>query len=160
LSTIEECIDMAAPALTDDLGFLLSRVSGAVVRATNAALAEEGLRVRQYSVLTLACDTEEGMSQRGLAAVLGLDPSQVVALVDELVEAGLVERRPDPGDRRTRLVVATAAGHRTHARAATRAAAGVQEPLRPLSQEEQATLRALLSRVAAAATVPMDRSAD
>jgi DNA-binding MarR family transcriptional regulator len=157
MSTIEECIDMAA--LSDDLGFLLSRVSGLVVRATNAALAEDGLRVRHYSVLSLACDTEGGMSQRGLAAVLGLDPSQVVALVDELVDAGLVERRPDPADRRTRLVVATAAGRRKRTSAARRAAAGLQDPLGPLSEDEQAMLRALLSRVAAAATVPADRTA-
>jgi DNA-binding MarR family transcriptional regulator len=156
LSTIEECIDM--PALTDDLGFLLSRVSGIVVRATNAALVEESLRVRQYSVLTLACESEGGMSQRALAAVLGLDPSQVVALVDELVDAGLVERRPDPADRRTRLVVATAAGRRKRIDAADRAAAGLQGPLRPLSEQDRATLRDLLSRVAAAATEPVERT--
>ena len=140
-------------ALGDDLGFLLSRVSGLVVRATNAALTEEGLRVRQYSVLTLACDTAGGLSQRRLAAMLGLDPSQVVALVDELVDAGLVERRPDPSDRRTRLVVATPAGQRKRKSAAVRAAAGVQDPLGPLSADEQAELRALLSRVAAEAVV-------
>ena len=140
-------------ALSDDIGFLLSRVSGLVVRATNAALADEGLRVRQYSVLTLACDTAGGLSQRGLATVLGLDPSQVVALVDELVDAGLVERRPDPSDRRTRLVVATPAGQRKRESAAVRAAAGLQDPLAPLSAEEQATLRALLSRVAAETAV-------
>lgn len=146
------------PALSDDLGFLLSRVSGIVVRATNAALAEESLRVRQYSVLTLACESEGGMSQRALATLLGLDPSQVVALVDELVDAGLVERRPDPADRRTRLVVATAAGRRKRADAAVRAATGLQESLQPLSEQDRATLRELLSRVATSATVPMERA--
>ena len=40
--------------LTEDIGFLLARVSGEVVRATNAALAPEGLRVRHYSVLLLS----------------------------------------------------------------------------------------------------------
>ncbi|GAA4316157.1 hypothetical protein GCM10023162_22650 [Klenkia terrae] len=98
--------------LTDDLGFLLSRASGAVVRATNAALTSHGLRVRQYSVLVLACDAADGVTQRELADVLGLDPSQVVLLVDELAGAGLVERRPSEADRRTRLVVATDAGRR------------------------------------------------
>ena len=82
--------------LTEDLGFLLARVSGDVVRATNAALAEEGLRVRQYAVLLLACDSRRGASQRAMARILGLDPSQVVTLVDELAQAGLVERRPAP----------------------------------------------------------------
>src|SRR3954453_7944151 len=86
--------------LTDDVGFLLTRASGLVVRATNAALADVGLRVRQYSVLVLADDAADGISQRDLAEALGLDPSQVVALVDELAGAGLVERRPSPTDRR------------------------------------------------------------
>src|SRR3954453_23936137 len=100
LSTIEELTDMAA--LHDDIGFLLTRASGLVVRATNAALTDVGLRVRQYSVLVLADDTADdtadGISQRDLAEALGLDPSQVVALVDELAAAGLVERRPSPTD--------------------------------------------------------------
>ena len=110
--------------LTEDLGFLLARVSGEVVRATNAALAEDGLRVRQYAVLLLACDSRRGVSQRAMARVLGLDPSQVVALVDELAQAGLVERQPAPTDRRAKLVTATEAGYRKRERAAVRAPVG------------------------------------
>src|SRR5688572_18521919 len=109
LSTMEVC--MGQP-LADDLGFLLSRASGQIVRATNAALAEHGLRVRQYSVLALACESEDGLSQRELATALGLDPSQVVLLVDELAAAGLVERQAPEADRRTRLVVVTREGRR------------------------------------------------
>ena len=138
--------------LTEDLGFLLARVSGEVVRATNAALAEDGLRVRQYAVLLLACDSRRGVSQRAMARVLGLDPSQVVALVDELAQAGLVERQPAPTDRRAKLVTATDAGCRVRERAAARAAEAVQDALRPLSDDEQEVLRALLSRVAESAS--------
>ena len=137
--------------LTEDLGFLLARVSGEVVRATNAALAEDGLRVRQYAVLLLACDSRHGVSQRAMARVLGLDPSQVVALVDELAQAGLVERQPAPTDRRAKLVTATEAGYRKRERAAVRAADAVHGALAPLSADEQATLRELLSRAADAA---------
>ncbi|NYJ07368.1 MarR family winged helix-turn-helix transcriptional regulator [Petropleomorpha daqingensis] len=135
--------------LTDDVGFLLTRASGLVVRATNTALADLGLRVRQYSVLTLADDSSDGISQRDLAEVLGLDPSQVVALVDELAAAELVERRPSPTDRRQRLVAATANGVRLRRRADTAAAAGVQRQLGDLTAEEQQTLRGLLQRVVA-----------
>ncbi|MGY1616053.1 MarR family winged helix-turn-helix transcriptional regulator [Geodermatophilus sp. SYSU D00691] len=134
-------------ALTDDVGFLLTRASGLAVRATNAALADVGLRVRQYSVLVLADDAPDGISQRDLAEVLGLDPSQVVALVDELAAAELVERRPSPTDRRQRLVAATAQGVRLRRRAEQRAAAGLQEQLGGLSPAEQETLRGLLKRV-------------
>jgi len=146
-------------ALSADLGFLLSRTSGLVVRASNAALAAEGLRVRQYSVLVLACDSTAGMSQRELAQQLGLDPSQVVALVDELADAGLVERRPDPADRRTRLVVATSAGRRTRQAAEARVAEAAVEPLRSLTEEEHGTLRRLLGRVVADAGSPADARA-
>jgi DNA-binding MarR family transcriptional regulator len=135
------------PPLRDDIGFLLSRASGLVVRSTNEALAEDGLRVRQYSVLVLACGGADGISQRDLAGQLGLDPSQVVVLVDDLATAGLVERRPSPSDRRTKLVAATARGRAALCRAADRAAAGQQRRLGRLSDAEQATLRDLLTRL-------------
>ncbi|MCP2256248.1 DNA-binding transcriptional regulator, MarR family [Prauserella aidingensis] len=133
--------------LRNDVGFLLTRASGLVVRATNAALSDLGLRVRQYSVLALADDSGEGIAQRDLAEELGLDPSQVVALVDELAAAGLVERRPSPTDRRPRLVVATPQGTQVRRRAASSAEGGVQRQMGDLSGEEQATLRGLLQRV-------------
>ncbi|SHN43263.1 MarR family winged helix-turn-helix transcriptional regulator [Cryptosporangium aurantiacum] len=131
----------------DNIGFLMSRASGQLVRATNAALADEGLRVRQYSVLALVCESAQGESQRDLAEVLGLDPSQVVALVDDLDRAGLVERRPSPADRRTKLVVPTDRGRAVRERAAERADARLTDALGALTAAEQETLRALLARV-------------
>jgi DNA-binding MarR family transcriptional regulator len=133
--------------LVDDLGFLLSRASGQVVRATNAALAEHGLRVRQYSVLALACEAEVGISQRELATVLGLDPSQVVLLVDELAAAGLVERQAPEADRRTRLVVATPEGRRVREAARRDADAAVEAPLGLLGDAERDRLRDMLTRI-------------
>jgi len=137
--------------LTDDLGFLLSRASGAVVRATNTALAGHGLRVRQYSVLVLACDAAEGVTQRELADVLGLDPSQVVLLVDELAGRELVERRPSEADRRTRLVLATAAGRALREAAERDATAAVEAPLGLLADAERDRLRDVLTRIWTAA---------
>jgi len=131
----------------DNIGFLMSRASGQLVRATNAALADEGLRVRQYSVLSLVCESAEGESQRDLAEVLALDPSQVVALVDDLHGAGLVERRPSPADRRTKLVVPTERGRAVRARATARADARLAASLGALTEAEQGTLRSLLARV-------------
>ena len=135
-------------ALTDDVGFLLSRASGNFVRASNAALVAHGLRVRSYSVLLLACGAEEGISQRDLAALLGLDPSQVVLLVDELAESGLVERRPSDTDRRTKLVCATPAGRRVRAAAVEDVAAAGATQLAEFTSTEQYLLRDLLSRLA------------
>jgi DNA-binding MarR family transcriptional regulator len=136
-------------ALTDDLGFLLSRASGLLVRTTNAALAGHGLRVRSYSVLLLAADAEDGVSQRELADVLGLDPSQIVLLVDELAAAGLVERQASPVDRRTKLVVATEAGRAVRAEAGLDVDAAQIRQLAELTAGEQHLLRELLSRLVA-----------
>jgi DNA-binding MarR family transcriptional regulator len=133
--------------LADDLGFLLSRASGQVVRATNAALAAHGLRVRQYSVLTLACEAAVGLSQRELATVLGLDPSQVVLLVDELAAAGLVERQAAEADRRTRLVVPTTEGRRVRDAAGQAADAAVETPFGLLGDAERDRLRDMLTRI-------------
>jgi DNA-binding MarR family transcriptional regulator len=138
----------ATAALTDDVGFLLSRASGNFVRVSNAALVSHGLRVRSYSVLLLACDAEDGVSQRDLAAILGLDPSQVVLLVDELAESGLVERRPSATDRRTKLVVATGAGRQVRAAAVEDVASVVSAQLSELTSTERYLLRDLLSRLA------------
>jgi DNA-binding MarR family transcriptional regulator len=134
------------PRLQDDVGYLLSRAGGMAVRAFNDVMEPLGLRTRQYAVL--AYITEHGYStQRHVAEALDLDPSTVVALVDDLEAAGWAERRQNPQDRRTRLIGVTTAG-----RKALRTAAGVvgnlnDELLAPLADEERETLRELLRRV-------------
>lgn len=134
-------------ALTDDVGFLLSRASGVIARASNAALTSHGLRVRSYSVLLLACDSAEGVTQRELADVLGLDPSQVVLLVDDLAAAGLVERRPSTADRRTKLVLPTDRGRELRGEAAADVRATHTRQLADLSPGELQLLRELLGRL-------------
>jgi MarR family transcriptional regulator, organic hydroperoxide resistance regulator len=141
-------------SLTDGVGFLLSRASGLLARIGNAALAPFGLRVRSYSVLLLACEAADGISQRDLAGVLGLDPSQVVLLVDDLAAAGLVARRPSPTDRRTKLVAATDAGRSVRADAVAAISAAEDEHLTSLSADERRTLHALLRRVVGDAIDP------
>lgn len=133
--------------LRNDVGFLLSRASGLFVRSTNSALASYGLRVRSYSVLLLACDATDGVSQRDLAELLGLDPSQVVLLVDELATAGLVERRPSVSDRRAKLVCPTTAGRALCAEAVEVTQAAVAAQLTGLTSTEQFLLRDLLGRL-------------
>ena len=136
-----------AAALTSDIGFLLSRASGVVARVSNAALIPHGLRVRSYSVLMLACDRVDGITQRELADVLGLDPSQVVLLVDELAAAELVERRPSTSDRRTKLVCATDRGRAVCRSAVPDVAAGHDQRLADLSAGERQLLRELLASI-------------
>ncbi len=53
---------------------------------------------------------QEGLSQVDLAEVLELQPISLVRLLDRLVEHGLLERRPDPRDRRANRLFLTGAG--------------------------------------------------
>ncbi|WP_380170479.1 MarR family winged helix-turn-helix transcriptional regulator [Kineococcus sp. DHX-1] len=138
----------APTELSDDVGFLLSRISGDILRDTNSALQPLGLRARGFSVLSCAAEAGEEYTQRALAARLGLDPSQVVALLDDLVDRGLVERRPGEQDRRTRTVVATAQGRRLHREAVRVVAQARRRYLSVLSEAEVAALRATLTRLA------------
>ncbi|WP_156761300.1 MarR family winged helix-turn-helix transcriptional regulator [Microbacterium karelineae] len=96
-------------ALAQNASFLLTRASVVAAQRDNKALAPLGLKVRSYSVLCLALD-EEPPTQREIAEYLRLDPSQVVALVDDLEDRGLVARETDPRDRRAKVVAATDEG--------------------------------------------------
>ncbi|MGP3933700.1 MarR family winged helix-turn-helix transcriptional regulator [Nonomuraea sp. KM88] len=133
--------------LLDDTGFLLAHASGVIVRMTNARLAHLDLRVRHYSVLALVCD-RDGLSQRGIAEFLGMDPSPVVSLVDALEARGLVSRRPHPSDRRAREVRATSDGRAMRDRARADVAAARQEFLARLTPDEQGQLLTILRNLA------------
>lgn len=106
-----------------DFSFLLARANAISLSGANAALEPYGLKVRSYSVLALAVG-EARPSQRELSEFLRLDPSQIVAIVDQLQAEGLVRREPDPNDRRANVVVATDEGKERHrlARIATQRA--------------------------------------
>ena len=96
--------------LADDIGFLLTRAGTSLTAAAKTALAPFELRVRSYSVLALACEHADGLGQRQFAEELGLDPSQIVALVDDLEARDLITRRVDPADRRNKRIDATDTG--------------------------------------------------
>jgi DNA-binding MarR family transcriptional regulator len=133
-------------ALAQEIPFLLARSRAVTSSEANRRLAEVDLKVRTYSVLSLACS---GMkpSQRELCDFLDLDPSQVVALVDELQNRGAVLREADPKDRRSRLIVGTPAGRRLLRRATALTDKATQHTLNPLDSQEQEVLRDLLTRV-------------
>ena len=135
------------PDLFEDLSFLLARSNALSLAAGNAALSPYGLRVRSYSVLALAAGGRRP-SQRELAELLRLDPSQVVALVDELQARDLVIRQPDPGDRRANAVTATAEGAALYAQATVAVAAAQAAVFTPLSPEQRSQLAALLRSIA------------
>jgi DNA-binding MarR family transcriptional regulator len=139
----------SAPAgsLGDELFFVMARASAIGSSHANRALSTLGLKVREYSALVLAC-SDEAPTQRELSRHLALDPSQIVAIVDTLEKRDLVERRPDPRDRRSKIVVATKAGRALSEKARALSQASDEESLTMLTADERATLHALLTKVA------------
>jgi DNA-binding MarR family transcriptional regulator len=96
-------------ALADDLGWGLGTVFRAYVKAAHEAVADLPGGPRGYQVLSAAAQGNVG-SQLALAQHLGVDRTVMTYLLDDLEAAGLIERRPDPADRRARQVVATKRG--------------------------------------------------
>lgn len=133
--------------LLEDIGFLLSRSSAVAIRTANDRFAEHGLRARSFSTLAYVARMD-GASQRSLSDFLSLDPSQVVALVDELESLGLIERRQSAGDRRVRELSATKLGRQRLKAAAKASEDAHAQFLAGLDVHEKDTLRALLRRIA------------
>ncbi|WP_417218287.1 MarR family winged helix-turn-helix transcriptional regulator [Arthrobacter sp.] len=136
-----------ASELAGEASFLIARARSRGSSIANERLAPLGLRVRSYSVLSLACSGLRP-TQRELAEFLSLDPSQIVALVDSLEKEGLVQRIPDPTDRRSKLIESSAAGTALYARA--RALTGESEDisLAGLDAGEKAEFLRLLNKAA------------
>jgi DNA-binding MarR family transcriptional regulator len=130
-------------------GFLLSWNGQRIARNFAAALEPLGLRPQHFGVLTLI-DANPGSAQRDLGEGSMIDASTMVAVIDELEELGLAERRPHPDDRRKRAVYLTAQGRRTLQRARTAAMDTARELFAPLDQGELETLRQLLRKLAGA----------
>src|ERR1044072_5672327 len=96
-------------ALDGDLGWTLGVVFRAYVKAGNAAVAEVPGGHRGYQVLTAAA-ADAAPSQSVLGTRLGIDRTVLRYLLDDMEQAGLVARKPDPADRRARALVGTEGG--------------------------------------------------
>ena len=136
------------------VGFLISQLGFLSSRGFMAALAPVGLDPREFLLMRFVA-ASEGKSQQALAERLAIPPSRMVALVDRLEDAGLLERRPDPEDRRVRGLHLTRKGRGVLDRAGkiaidyeTRLCAGINREERELLidllqklQEGQTALR-------------------
>jgi DNA-binding MarR family transcriptional regulator len=128
---------------------LVVRLGFASLRGLRTELEPLGLEPRQYAVLRRVGEAE-GRSQQALSDALSIGGSRVVALVDALEEKGLVERRPNPADRRARALHLTPEGRATLAAATERAGDHDRRFTAALSGEERAQLAALLEKLAGA----------
>jgi DNA-binding MarR family transcriptional regulator len=119
-------------------------------RRIKGAMAARGLKMSHGHVL-MELATAGPMSQQALCESLGVDPSVLVAVLNDLENAGLAERRRDPADRRRHIVEMSPSGKGVVTEI-HEAVAGVEAELfAGLDPAELATLHALLIRVHQAA---------
>jgi DNA-binding MarR family transcriptional regulator len=118
-------------------------------RATHMRFAEAleslGLTTALFALLNVL-RTREGAIQQELGAAMGIDPSTMVSLVDQLEAAGLAKRRPRPTDRRAREVAITPKGRRVLEQARELAMQVEGEVLGGLNGAERRQLLELLRR--------------
>ncbi|MGE0218368.1 MarR family winged helix-turn-helix transcriptional regulator [Mycolicibacterium sp.] len=133
------------PAGPQLLGPLLDLLTRRVRSAGEAELLEFGMRPRHVVGLTLLRDLGE-RSQTDLAEDLRLDPTNVVALLNELEAEGLIERRRSPQDRRRHTVVLTPAGAERLADVEAALGRLEQRLFAGLDDQEQVALHGLLLR--------------
>ena len=128
--------------------FLLKRLGFTAKERSMKAYEEEGLHPYHHAIL-IALDQGSHETQGSIADALGYDRGQLVGLLDELEERGLVERRRDPNDRRRHLVQLTPDGKRALRRLRTLARELEDDFLEPLTDAERDKLHALLLKLAA-----------
>jgi len=90
----------------------LLRTAETIWNASHTFFAQWGLSASQFNLLNLLGTTPDGRPQVEMSRELLMHRSNVTGLVDRLQARGLVERRPQPGDRRVNHVALTPAGRR------------------------------------------------
>jgi DNA-binding MarR family transcriptional regulator len=128
------------------LAFLLSQVGIHASKRFAERIAAVGLTPPLFRVLNLVA-AAEGRSQQAIAAAIEIPPSRMVALVDELEQRGLVERRPDDKDRRVRLLFLTAEGKRCLARGREIATRHEQELTKGMKAADRKLLVSMLQQI-------------
>lgn len=130
------------------IGFLLSQVGGYAATRFADRLAALSLQPSDVGILRLIAD-EPNLSQQALAGRLGVGPSRVVVLIDELEKEGLVTRQRSTRDRRNYELQLSDAGRAVMGQMREIGSAHENEIVEALTPEEREMLAALLAKLAA-----------
>jgi DNA-binding MarR family transcriptional regulator len=138
-----------------ELGWGLSRMMRAFGLWASASVIDLPGGPRGHLVLA-SISRSRPPSQLALANQLGLDRTVMTYLLDELEAAGLIERRPDPSDRRARQIQITDAGRTALREYGGRLLEAENRLLAPLDPQEAAAFRQMIERIARAADAAPD----
>ena len=138
-----------APGLRprSSVAFLLVQLGFHVAGRYGERLKPLGLEQRQAAMLVRLAQND-GRSQQAIAELMGLNPTRMVFLTDELEKLGLVERRRNPADRRSHALYLTEAGTAMLARVREVTRAHENAITAGLSGPEREQLAGLLQRLA------------
>jgi DNA-binding MarR family transcriptional regulator len=121
-----------------------------LVREMTAAelpvLEAHGLSMWGYNVL-LALDRSAIRTQAALAEAIGADKTRIIAILDELQQNGLIERVPDPEDRRARILAITKEGRRVKEAVQAAIQRGEEHWLGTLSATDRAVFLRVLEQL-------------
>src|SRR4051812_15742691 len=126
--------------------WLLGRAAARGHRLVAAALAAEGMRMMHHAVLSAVAELGP-VSQADLGRTLRVDPKDMAAIAGDLHRDGLVDRTPDPADRRRNAVTISARGREVLARTERLGEAANTELTAALTPAEREQLLGLLARI-------------
>jgi DNA-binding MarR family transcriptional regulator len=141
--------------MSDTLGFLISDVSRLMRRRFDERARLIGVTRAQWRTLTML-SRHEGINQGGLADLLEVEPITLCRMIDRLEEAGLVERRRDPADRRAWLIFLTAKAHPLLSQLRGLADGMIENALSGLDEAKRAQLSETLSVIRANLNTPFE----
>lgn len=133
-------------ALDTIVGYHLRRASGAFSADFATAMEGTGMRQVLVGILSVVSGTP-GIRQGEVGRMLGIKRANMVSLINELVEARLIAREPDPSDRRAFSLEVTKTGRAMLSDCFGRIAAHEAQMLAEFSDAEKATLLELLGRI-------------
>jgi DNA-binding MarR family transcriptional regulator len=114
--------------------------------ATGEQAEKYGIQLRDYIVLS-ALDKTPNLTQAELGKALGLDRTTLMSQLDRLERTGLVVRRNDPRDRRTRIPEITEAGNALRGKVASACDSAEAAALSSFSQDDVQTFRRMLFEI-------------
>ena len=142
---------MAPKPRRDDLAAMLHPLLQDLVAAELPILAAHDMSMWSYVVLN-ALDRSPVRTQAALAEAIGADKTRIIGTLDELQQRGHIERRPDPDDRRVRLLEITSAGRAAKNAVQSEIQRGEERLLSELTAEERAVFLRVLARLTRAET--------
>ncbi|WP_063765809.1 MarR family winged helix-turn-helix transcriptional regulator [Streptomyces cellulosae] len=135
-----------AAGAVDEIGLSLMVLVRAYHSTVAAIVANVPHGPRGYQTLASAVRGEQP-SQLAIATDLGIDRTVMTYLIDDLVKAGLVERRLNPADRRQRKIVPTELGARTYEELRRQVREAEDKLLEAIDPDERISFRDLLGRI-------------